>query len=101
MSLVHPFAMRRARAEAAFELQQRGERARTANHMVASLDDDDIQAAAANDPEYVAAMAAVGDKVGAFGDGSIIAAIVAFFKSAQGQAIIAALVKLILGLLVI
>ncbi len=38
--------------------------------------------------------------VGAFGDGHIIAAIVAFLQSPQGQALMAALIKLLLGLLV-
>lgn len=40
-------------------------------------------------------------KVGALGDGKIIEAIIAFFKSPQGQAILDALVKLLLGLLLI
>lgn len=42
-----------------------------------------------------------GQKVGAIGDGKIIDAIIEWFKSPQGQALIAALVQLILGLLAV
>lgn len=65
------------------------------NSVIGAIDDAEITAtAAAIGPECVAA-------VGAIGDGTIIQAIIDFFKSPQGQALLDALVKMLIGLLVI
>lgn len=94
--MIHPYLMRRARVETVKQLRQMGEGLFAANGMVASVPDEDIEAKAAIDPGYLEAA----NQMTAIGGGTLIAAIIAFFQSAQGQAIIAALVKLILGLLV-
>lgn len=92
-----PGLLFRARTQMAVaaELRQRGYGLFEARRLAQSVDEDSIQLALSMVPHEVAA------KVGAFGDGSILDAIISFFKSEQGQALIAALVKLILGLLVV
>lgn len=62
---------------------------------VKALDDDTVHGAAYD----VAVSLGMKPVIGAIGDGSIIAAIVAFFQSPQGQALMAALIKLLLGLI--
>lgn len=62
------------------------------NSVIDAVDDDSIGVA----------MAETGNNtVGAIGDGTILAAIIEWLKSPQGQAFIDALLKLLLGLLVI
>lgn len=95
--MIHPYLMRRARVQASQELRKMGERLPVANGMVASLNDSDIEAKAATDPAYLEVV----NTMGAIGDGTLLQALIAFFQSAQGQAIITALVELILGLLVV
>lgn len=61
--------------------------------MMDDCDDDVIDAAA------VSAAVTIPPTTGAIGDGSIIAAIVEFLKSEQGQALIKALIALLIGLI--
>jgi hypothetical protein len=56
---------------------------------------DDVIAAAVPDAEKVAGVKVVGQ----LGDGSLLAALIEFLKSPQGQALIQALLKLLMGLL--
>ena len=81
--------------QVAAELRHKGYGFFEARRLAQSVDEDTIQLAVAMCPPDVKAAT-----VGAFGDGSLIKIITDFFKSEQGQALIAALVKLILGLLV-
>lgn len=61
-------------------------------------DDETINGLVA-DAEKVAQAKVAGAKFGAIGDGSIIAVIIEFFKSPQGQALIAALVEMLIHLI--
>jgi hypothetical protein len=85
----HPFFYALARRQAA--RQVKGYRLRDVNDVLSDVTDDVI------DAEIVALN--LPPMVGAIGDGSIIQAILDFFKSPEGQALIAALVKMLLGLL--
>ena len=60
---------------------------------------DDVINGLMADAEKVAAAKVAGAKFGAIGDGTIIQAIIDFFKSPQGQALIDALIQLLIGLL--
>jgi hypothetical protein len=98
----HAYPLARLHARQALVRQEglvKGSRA------MAGWDPDLVDVAAAQaasaDPAVAAAMPALGaaeaaGTAGALGDGTIIQAILDFFKSPQGQAVIAALVKLLL-----
>lgn len=78
------------------ELGSRGYSRAQINDFIEAATDDVIETAV-EDVE-----GATGElKTGAIGDGKIIDAIIEFFKSEQGKALIDALIKLLLGLLVI
>lgn len=84
----------RARIACRRELRNQGYGLHEINSVIGAVDGDEINAtAAAIGPECAAA-------VGALGDGTILQAIIDFFKSPQGQALLEALVKMLIGLLV-
>ncbi len=81
----------RTQLAVAASLRQRGYGILEARRLSQTVDDDLIGLAAATCPPDV------GDGLGAIGDGTIIAAIIAFIQSPAGQALIAMLIKLLLG----
>lgn len=85
-----PFFYAVARVKARKELHIAGHSRSEVNRIMDGCDNDIIDAAVQES----------GVKL-AIGDGPIIAAILAFFESAQGQALIAALVKLLLSVLAV
>lgn len=78
-----------ARTKARQALRAKGYSFRQINSAMDELDDDSIDVVA-EDSKIT---------VGAIGDGSIIAAIIAFFQSEQGQALIKALVEMLIALI--
>lgn len=86
----HPAFYAMARVHARRALREQGKSFSEINEAMNLTDNDLIDSVADDVPPMV----------GSIGDGKIIQAIIDFFKSPQGQAIIAALVKMILSLLV-
>lgn len=83
-----------ARIQCRRELRRQGYGFQEINSVIGAVDADEMHATAASiSPECAA-------RVGALGDGTIIQAIIDFFKSPQGQELLAALVKMLIGLLV-
>ena len=83
----------RVRARCARAMLAAGYAPDEVDSVIDAVDSPTIKAVAAQCGPDVAA------KVGAIGDGTIINAIIEFFKSPEGQALIAALVKMLIGLL--
>lgn len=81
------------RVRAKRELRRLGYSRVDVAEMMDDCDDDAIDTAATS------AAVAIPPTTGAIGDGSIIAAIVEFLKSEQGQALIKALIALLIGLI--
>ena len=104
--MFHPFLNARVRLATAAGLREKGRGFLTALQLAASVDDqtiaDGLTATAADQgvtlPPELAQSTAPG-AVGAIGDGKIIAAIIAFFQSPAGQALLAALVQALIALL--
>jgi len=92
----HPLLTFYAKVHARRELSKEGYSRRQINDVMGQVDGEAIDAAAAlAGPETESEVG----KVSAIGDGTILAAIMAFLQSPQGQALIAALMKMLLGLL--
>lgn len=99
--MFHPFLYTLARVGARRQVRAMGHRLSTVNEALSEIGNDAIDAemdAHGVTFEVLASYAPSG-MVGGFGDGSIIAAIIEFFKSPRGQAIIDAIVKMILALI--
>jgi hypothetical protein len=80
-----------ARLAAGRELRHCGYTFRQVRDAMSCVDSDVVDAAAM--------MAGVVEKVGAIGDGKILQAIIDFFKSPEGQALIKAIVEMLITLL--
>lgn len=86
---MRPIQVLRTRMECRRQLRKLGYSGDKIDSVIDAVDGDEI----------TATLAEVGGKVGAFGDGTIINAIIEFFKSPEGQALIAALVKMLIAML--
>lgn len=84
-----PLSLFAIRAKTRLELRKAGYNFRQINDVIDSVDDIAVQAAAAQ----------ANVSLGAIGDGTLIQAILDFLKSEQGQALIAALVKMLIALI--
>lgn len=93
--MAHPFLYPLARAAARRELRRQGKSFSESFRLVDDATDEMVDVAVA-----YAGVGPVAVMQG-LGDGKIIDAILEFLRSEQGQAVIAALVKLLLGLLVL
>lgn len=87
-----PIFYLRTRLELRKALRHRGMNFLDINAVMADLKDEAIDSVVKAMPEVTAA-------VGAFGDGSIIQAIIDFFASPAGQALIQALISILIGLI--
>lgn len=88
--LSHPFYYMRVRLATRAKLREQGYRPREIDDLLDGATSDVI--------DHAATLAsAEPPKMGAIGDGSILAAIIAFIQSPAGQALIAALLKLLVG----
>lgn len=78
-----------ARAKCRSALREKGYTFRQINDVIGAVDDDALSWA----------MQESGVKASAIGDGKIIDAILDFFKSPEGQALLAALIKMLIALI--
>lgn len=99
--MIHPFFHLQTRIETRFALKRAGYSFSQVNDAIEILDPDTIEmyasAAGIAIPDF-AAQTAEG-ATGKIGDGSILAAIIAFFKSPQGQALLAFIMKMLISLI--
>lgn len=91
MGPLHLFAVR---SEARRLLRDKGYTRSQINSVIDNVDEDSVAMAAQISKTDLSAM-----PVGQLGDGTIIQAIIAFFQSPTGQALIAALVQMLIHLL--
>lgn len=82
----------------AIKLAEKGKSAKEVRSLLTDVTPDLVEATCAALPTVTKAMAEL-DKAGAIGDGSIIKQLILFFQSEAGQALLQALISLLIGLI--